>query len=147
MISKKKILIMGLPGSGKTTLAKLLVPMFNAVWLNADKVREEANDWDFSEKGRSIQANRMKRLAQEAIDNNRVVIADFVCPTEATRKDFNADYIIWMDTIKEGRFDDTNKMFEPPKKYNFKVLFKEAAMWAYLIKQDIQREFENDKME
>jgi len=138
---------MGLPGSGKTTLAKLLVPMFNAVWLNADKVREEANDWDFSEKGRSIQANRMKRLAQEAIDNNRVVIADFVCPTEATRKDFNADYIIWMDTIKEGRFDDTNKMFEPPKKYNFKVLFKEAAMWAYLIKQDIQREFENDKME
>jgi adenylylsulfate kinase len=147
MISKKKILIMGLPGSGKTTLAKLLVPMFNAVWLNADKVREEANDWDFSEKGRSIQANRMKRLAQEAIDNNRVVIADFVCPTEATREDFNADYIIWMDTIKEGRFDDTNKMFEPPKKYNFKVLFKEAAMWAYLIKQDIQREFENDKME
>jgi len=138
---------MGLPGSGKTTLAKLLVPMFNAVWLNADKVREEANDWDFSEKGRSIQANRMKRLAQEAIDNNRVVIADFVCPTEATREDFNADYIIWMDTIKEGRFDDTNKMFEPPKKYNFKVLFKEAAMWAYLIKQDIQREFENDKME
>ena len=53
---------MGLPGSGKTTLAKLLVPMFNAVWLNADKVREEANDWDFSEMGRSIQANRMKRL-------------------------------------------------------------------------------------
>jgi len=141
MISKKKILIMGLPGSGKTTLAKLLVPMFNAVWLNADKVREEANDWDFSEKGRSIQANRMKRLAQEAIDNNRVVIADFVCPTEATREDFNADYIIWMDTIKEGRFDDTNKMFEPPKQFDFRVTHKEAEMWAHLIKVDI-----NDKM-
>ena len=142
MISKKKILIMGLPGSGKTTLAKLLVPMFNAVWLNADKIREEANDWDFSEMGRSIQANRMKRLADEAIKNNRNVVADFVCPTEHNREDFNADYIIWMDTIKEGRFEDTNKMFEQPKNFNFKVTHKEATMWAFLIKQDI-----NDKME
>jgi adenylylsulfate kinase len=142
MISRKKILIMGLPGSGKTTLAKVLVPMFNAVWLNADKVREEANDWDFSEMGRSIQANRMKRLASEAIENNRNVIADFVCPTQATRDDFNADYIIWMDTIKEGRFEDTNKMFEPPKQYDFRVTHLEAQMWAYLIKADI-----NEKME
>ena len=133
----KKILIMGLPGSGKTTLAKLLVPMFNAVWLNADKVREEANDWDFSELGRSVQANRMKRLAQEALDNNRNVIADFVCPTEHTREDFNADYIVYMDTIKEGRFEDTNKMFEPPKKYDFRVPHKDAQMWSFLIKQDI----------
>ena len=133
----RKILIMGLPGSGKTTLAKLLAPMFNAVWLNADKVREEANDWDFSELGRSVQANRMKRLAQEALDNNRNVIADFVCPTEHTREDFNADYIVYMDTIKEGRFEDTNKMFEPPKKYDFRVPHKDAQMWSFLIKQDI----------
>ena len=133
---------MGLPGSGKTTLAKLLVPMFNAVWLNADKVREEANDWDFSEMGRSIQANRMKRLADEAIQNNRNVIADFVCPTEHTREDFKADYIVWMDTIKESKFEDTNKMFEQPKNFDFKVTHKDAPMWAYLIKQDI-----NDKME
>ena len=131
------ILIMGLPGSGKTTLAKKLFPMFNAVWLNADKVREEANDWDFSELGRSVQANRMKRLAQDARDNNRNVIADFVCPTENTRKDFNADYTIWMDTIKVSRFEDTNKMFETPSKYDFKVTHKDADMWAYLIKQDI----------
>ena len=129
---------MGLPGSGKTTLAKLLAPMFNAVWLNADKVREEANDWDFSELGRSVQANRMKRLAQEAVDNNRNVIADFVCPTKHTREDFNADYIVWMDTIKEGRFEDTNKMFEQPTNYDFKVTHKDAQMWSFLIKQDIQ---------
>ena len=133
---------MGLPGAGKTTLAKLLVPMFNAVWLNADEVRKEADDWDFSEMGRSIQANRMKRLADEAIKDNRNVIADFVCPTEHTREDFNADYIIWMDTIKESKFEDRNKMFEQPKNFDFKVTHKDAPMWAYLIKQDI-----NDKME
>ena len=141
MHSKKKILIMGLPGAGKTSLAKLLVPMFNAVWLNADEVRKEANDWDFSEMGRSIQTNRMKRLADEAIQNNRNVIADFVCPTEHTREDFNADYIIWMDTIKESKFEDTNKMFEQPKNFDFKVTHKDAMMWAYLIKQDILEKF------
>ncbi len=128
---------MGLPGSGKTTLARLLAPMFNAVWLNADEVRKEADDWDFSEEGRTRQANRMKNLAEEAVSNNRVVVADFVCPTEETRKQFNADYTIWMDTIKEGRFDDTNKMFEQPSRYDFKVKHMEADMWAFLIKQDI----------
>ena len=132
-----KILIMGLPGSGKTTLAKLLAPMFNAVWLNADKVRKDANDWDFSPEGRKRQSLRMWTLAEEAIDNNRVVVADFVCPTEDTRKEFHADYIVWMDTIKEGRFEDTNKMFEAPAKYDFKVKHMEADMWAFLIKQDI----------
>jgi len=137
------ILVMGLPGSGKTTLAKKLIPMFNAVWLNADKVREEANDWDFSEKGRSIQANRMRLLANKAKSENRNVIADFVCPTEYTRKEFNADYTIWMDTIKEGRYEDTNKMFEAPSKYDFKVTHKDADMWAYLIKQDVLEIFKN----
>ena len=136
---------MGLPGSGKTTLAKVLVPMFNAVWLNADKVREEANDWDFSEMGRSIQANRMKRLASEAIENNRNVIADFVCPTQATRDDFNADYTIWMDTIKEGRFDDTNKMFEPPENPEFTCRHFDAQMWSYLILQEVRERIQNEK--
>ena len=134
---------MGLPGSGKTTLAKLLVPRFNAVWLNADKIREQYNDWDFTIEGRTRQANRMKQLAEKAIDKNRVVIADFVCPLEETREDFNADYIIWMNTIKEGRFEDTNQMFISPKKYDFKVTHKEADMWAFLIEKDI-REKMND---
>ena len=132
-----KILIMGLPGSGKTTLAKLLVPMFNAVWLNADEVRKQADDWDFTAEGRIRQANRMKQLAQEAVDSNRTVVADFICPTEATRNDFGADYTVWMDTIKEGRFDDTNKMFEEPSKHDFKVGHMESDMWSFLIKQDI----------
>ena len=128
---------MGLPGSGKTTLAKLLAPMFNAVWINADVVRKEADDWDFSEKGRKRQSLRMRTLAEEAVDRNRNVVADFVCPTEETRKQFKADYTIWMDTIKEGRFQDTNKMFQNPTKYDFRVPHMDATMWAYLIKQDI----------
>ena len=126
----KKILIMGLPDSGKTTLAKLLAPMFNAVLLNADEVRKEANDWDFSEMGRSIQTNRMKRLADEAIQNNRNVVADFECSTEHTREDLNADYIIYMDTIKESKL-------EPPKNFDFKVTHKDAQMFSFLIKQEI----------
>ena len=91
---------MGLPGSGKTTLAKLLAPMFNAVWLNADEVRKEADDWDFSVEGRDRQANRMKTLAQEATANNRVVVADFICPTERTRQNFDAGYTICIETFK-----------------------------------------------
>ena len=138
-----KILIFGLPGSGKTTLAKLLVPMFNAVWLNADKVREEAKDWDFTIEGRDRQANRMRLLAYQANSENRKVIADFVCPTEYTRKEFNADYTIWMNTIKTGRYEDTNKMFEEPKNPDFIVTHFEADMWAFLIKQDILDTYEN----
>ena len=116
-----KILIMGLPGSGKTTLAKLLVPALNAVWLNADKVREEANDWDFSEKGRMRQAERMRLLSVRAISENRVVVADFICPTHFARKEFDADYTIWMDTIQAGRYDDTNQIFEEPTDMDFRL--------------------------
>lgn len=132
-----KILVMGLPGSGKTTLADILARLLNAKRLNADVIREQYNDWDFSDEGRKRQANRMKKLAKDITDKNMKVVVDFVCPTEKTREDFNADYTIWMDTIKEGRFDDTNKMFVPPKKYDFKVSHMDANMWSYLIKQDI----------
>ena len=133
-----KILIMGLPGSGKTTLAQMMAPRLNAVWLNADEVRKEANDWDFSEDGRRRQSLRMRSLAEGAVGNNRTVVADFVCPTEKTREHFGADYVIWMDTIKEGRFEDTNKMFEEPTEYNTRVTSKDAEMWAFLVVQEIR---------
>lgn len=132
-----KILVCGLPGSGKTTISRILKEMFNAIHLNADEVRKELNDWDFTPTGRTRQAERMKTYAEKHVNNNRVVIADFVCPTEQTRKDFNPDYTVWMDTIKEGRFEDTNKMFEEPSNYDFKVNHFDAQMWAFLIKQDI----------
>ena len=132
-----KILIMGLPGSGKTTLAKHLAPMLNAVWINADEVRKQADDWDFTEQGRKRQSLRMWTLAEEAVDRNRVVVADFICPNEETRQQFKADYTVWMDTIKESKFEDTNKMFVAPTKYDFRVTHKDATMWAFLIKQDI----------
>lgn len=138
-----KILIMGLPGSGKTTLAKNLVPMFNAVWINADEVRKESDDWDFTSEGRTRQALRMWTYAEESIEQNRNVVADFVCPTEETRRQFKADYTVWMDTIKESEYDDTNKMFETPTNYDFKVTHKEADMWAFLIKQDITEKHGN----
>ena len=135
----KKILIMGLPGAGKTYLAERLVPYLNAVWLNADKVRKAANDWDFSTEGRLRQAKRMKDLAQKALDNGKYVVADFVCPTVKTREDFNADIVIWLDTIKEGRFDDTNKIFVKPDKFDFRVTEKNGEIWAIKIADEIKK--------
>tara|TARA_B100001057_G_C22633465_1_gene865312 strand:- start:36 stop:458 length:423 start_codon:yes stop_codon:yes gene_type:complete len=137
MTKAKKILIMGLPGAGKTYLANILHNIIDAVWINADKVRREANDWDFSLEGRKRQAKRMKDLADKALKNNKHVIADFVCPTPQTRKDFNADFVIWMDTIKEGRFDDTNKMFIKPSKFDFRVTEKNAEILAIEIAKKI----------
>ena len=112
---------MGLPGSGKTYLTKRLVPLLNAAWYNADKVREMANDWDFSDDGRKRQSNRMRTFADFEKNHNRFVICDFVCPTAETRSNFDADITIWMDTIKEGRFEDTNKLFEKPESVDFLV--------------------------
>ena len=109
--------------------------------LNGDAVRKELNDWDFTETGRTRQADRMKNYALQHKKNNRNVVADFICPTEQTRKDFGADYIVWMDTIKEGRFEDTNKMFEEPKNYDYKVTHKDAQMWAFMIMNDLRDKF------
>ncbi len=130
---------MGLPGSGKTTLASNLVPLLNAKWLNADEVRKEADDWDFSPEGRTRQAKRMWSKAMEYKNQGFNVVADFVCPTPAARELFPADYIIWMDTIKEGRFDDTNKMFVKPETYNFKVSTMDAKNWAQKILEELNK--------
>ena len=128
---------MGLPGSGKTTLAKNLVPLIKAKWLNADEVRKAADDWDFSEEGRSRQAKRMADKAEALKIEGNYVVADFICPTPAARELFNADYIIWVDTIKEGRFADTNAMFVKPKKYDYRVTTQDAENWALKIAKEI----------
>ena len=134
----KIILIMGLPGSGKTTLASELVPLLKAKWLNADEVRKEANDWDFSEEGRKRQAKRMADFAKKLKDEGNFVVADFICPTPEARALFPADYIIWMDTIKEGRFEDTNKMFVKPEKFDYHVTTMDAKNWAPKILKEIK---------
>ena len=135
-----KILIMGLPGSGKTTLAEQLADRLPAVWFNADEIRNNINkDLSFSDNDRIEQARRMSLLCDIAL-RNRVVsytIADFVCPTDQTRKTFSPDIIIWMNTIQKGRFQDTNKIFEKPDFYNIEI-----TTWDY----DINNIFEQIKL-
>ena len=133
----KIILIMGLPGAGKTTLAEELAPKLKAKRLNADEVRKEANDWDFSEEGRKRQAKRMADFAFKLKNQGNYVVADFICPTPEAWKLFPADFVIWVDTIKEGRFDDTNQMFVKPEKYDFHVTTQDAKVWADKIIKEI----------
>ena len=116
-----KILICGLPGSGKSTLAEPFAQLIGAVWLNADKVRAHYDDWDFSPEGRIRQAMRMKYLADGVVMSGRIAVADFIAPTEAAREQFAPDFTVWMDTIKEGRFADTNAIFVPPSKCDYHV--------------------------
>ncbi len=130
---------MGLPGSGKTTLANELGPLLNAKRLNADEVRKQANDWDFSEEGRKRQAKRMADFATQLREEGNYVVADFICPTPEARALFPADYVIWMDTIKAGRFEDTNKMFIKPKKFNYHVTTMDAKNWAPKILKEINK--------
>ncbi len=128
---------MGLPGSGKTTLANELAPMINAKRLNADEVRKNANDWDFSQDGRKRQAKRMADLAKKLKESGNHVVADFICPTPEARSLFPADYVVWLDTIKKGRFDDTNKMFVKPEKFDCHVTTQDAKHWASIIFKEI----------
>ena len=129
---------MGLPGSGKTTLASELAPLINAKRINADEVRKAHNDWDFSEEARKRQAKRMADFAEKLKNEGHHVVADFICPTPEARKLFNPDYIVWMDTIDKGRFEDTNKMFVKPEKFDFKVTSKDAEFWAKKIAEKIK---------
>ena len=132
---------MGLPGSGKTTFAKELIKYIDAKWINADEVRAKANDWDFSLDGRKRQSARMKNLSNSFIKKNKNVVVDFICPTEETRNEFNPDILIWIDTIKFGRFEDTNKMFTAPKKYDFRIKKKDAINLAPGVAINIKKKW------
>ena len=155
----KRILVMGLPGAGKTYLAQALKkyleangdlmkinpsrvmtyegipgPGFMKVgvdWFNADDVRKKFNDWDFSKEGRIRQSLRMFQFAIEC--TGEFVICDFVAPLVEMRNNFKADWTIWVDTIKEGRYDDTNKAFIPPEQYDFRVTEQNCEKWAEFI--------------
>ena len=155
----KRILVMGLPGAGKTYLAQALKkyletngdlmkinpsrvmtyegipgPGFMKVgvdWFNADDVRKKYNDWDFSNAGRIRQSLRMFQFAVEC--TGEFVICDFVAPLVEMRNNFKADWTIWVDTIKEGRYEDTNKAFIPPEQYDFRVTEQNCEKWAEFI--------------
>ena len=136
----KKILIMGLPGAGKTTLADAIRTNLweegrTVTWLNADEVRKKYDDWDFSTEGRIRQSLRMKILSEESTTD--YVIADFVAPLVEMRNNYAADWTIWIDTISEGRYADTNKAFVEPELYDFRVNEQDAIKWAKFITSHI----------
>ena len=136
----RKILVMGLPGAGKTTLAASLTALMfchDVVWFNADTIREKYNDWDFSPEGRLRQAHRMREIADDEVAKGKTVICDFIAPTDEVRNIFNADYTVWVDTINAGRYDDTNQMFVPPKTYNIRVTEQNAEKWSRIIFEEV----------
>ena len=153
----QRILIMGLPGAGKTYFAerlkKYLENYFRPVdenslkpfsdskitvgWLNADEVRRHYNDWDFSTEGRIRQSLRMRELADTS--NTDYCIVDFVAPLVEMRNNFRADWTIWIDTIDRGRFEDTNRAFVPPEIYDFRITEQNAERWADYVADHIVR--------
>ena len=151
----QRILIMGLPGSGKTYLAEALKKYLEengdisygralnefidakvlVSWFNADDIRRKYNDWDFSQDGRIRQSIRMFQFSMEA--GGDYVICDFVAPLVEMRNNFKADWTIWVDTIKEGRYEDTNKAFVEPEVYDFRITEQNAEKWAEFIGEHI----------
>jgi adenylylsulfate kinase len=136
----QRILIMGLPGSGKTCLAKQLKPLIEATgkslsWFNADEVRKQFDDWDFSEAGRIRQSKRMYDLAADC--GKDYALCDFVAPLVEMRNIFKADYTIWVDTIREGRYSDTNALFIEPELYDFRIPEQNAEKWSKFIADHI----------
>jgi len=135
----RKILIMGLPGAGKTTLARELAPRLRAPLFNADEVRANiSRDLGFSIEDRIEHARRMGWLCDRVVEAGGPAIADFVCPTEATRRAFGVAFIVWVDRIQAGRFADTNKLFEAPRLFDVRVTAeRSAAEWADAIEAKI----------
>ena len=127
---------MGLPGAGKTTLARDLRTELNLAgktvkWFNADEIRSRFNDWDFSESGRIRQSLRMRELADACTED--YVIVDFVAPLVEMRNNYKADWTVWVDTIREGRYADTNAMFVEPKVYDFRITEQDSDKWAEFV--------------
>ena len=116
-----KVLSFGLPGSGKSTLAEPFAKEIGGVWINADEVRERYHDWDFSPEGRLRQAERMGYLADGVVSAGKIAVADFVAPTFLSRIKFKADFEVWMNTIEESKYEDTNAMFEKPLEWDYHV--------------------------
>lgn len=117
-----RVLVCGLPGSGKTSLASALQKPLNAAWFNADNVRAQFNDWCFDEEGRRRQSQRMRSLCDlAAMDGQQTAVCDFVAPTPCTRRLLDPQFVVFMDTIRQGRFEDTNKLFVPPTQADFVV--------------------------
>ena len=137
-----KVLIIGLPGSGKTTLAKILSNELKAHWLNADNIRKKYNDWDFSKEGVLRQAKRMTDLSNKQV-NTKILICDFICPFEEGRKLFNPDILIWMNTVEKGRFEKNSidHFFEIPKNYDFMTQEKNADFFSKEIIKKIKKIF------
>jgi hypothetical protein len=136
----QRILIMGLPGSGKTYFAnqlqqRLVSEGHTCAWYNADAIRQMYNDWDFSHEGRIRQSKRMRNLADDS--NQTYAIADFVAPLTEMRHNYKADWTIWMDTIEAGRFEDTNKMFASPTVYDFRITEQNAEKWSEFVAEHI----------
>lgn len=132
----QRILIMGLPGAGKTYLSQHLIERLQhagktVTWNNADEVRQKFNDWDFSEEGRIRQSVRMRSLADSA--ETDFVISDFVAPLPEMRRHYEADWTIWLDTIELSRFEDTNKAFTAPEVYDFRIPEMDAPKWSAII--------------
>jgi hypothetical protein len=149
MKQPQRILIMGLPGAGKTYLAQHIVDHLQdsykvnelslrpvtkvkVGWLNADDVRKKFNDWDFSHEGRIRQSLRMRELADSMTDLD-YVICDFVAPLVEMRNNFKADWTVWVDTIDAGRFEDTNRMFVPPEVYDFRITEQHSEKWGEFV--------------
>ena len=133
----QRILIMGLPGAGKTYLAQHILEHLQnekkrVHWLNADDVRKEYNDWDFSEAGRIRQSLRMRSLADTMTDVD-YVICDFVAPLVEMRNNFKADWTVWVDTIDKGRYEDTNRAFVPPEQYDFRITEQHSEKWGEFV--------------
>jgi adenylylsulfate kinase len=140
----RKILIMGLPGAGKTTLARALAPLLKAAVFNADEVRASiSRDLGFSHADRIEHARRMGWMCDRVVEAGGVAIADFICPTPETRFAFGATFVVWVDRIDAGRYPDTNRMFVPPDRCDMRVTAEGTPLfWAELILRALRPTFD-----